>query len=196
MAVRDGIRALFAVLLAACSSGGGMAGPAPGGGYSPRAGEGLSRSALVGEIGRYLDDQARDLESIPGADVQRRDDSLLVKFADSVLFETGKSTLQPAAYDRLRTLARTLNDYPHSHVIVKGHTDSVGEDALNQRLSEERADQVRNFLIAEAVAPIRLTAIGFGESMPVARNETQVGRSQNRRVEVEIRPDAEIMQGG
>ena len=192
MAVRGAITALLAASLAACiASGGGV--PS---GRGPRGGYGLPSEARVRQITRYLDHQARQLEAIPGADVQRRDDSLLVSFQDAVLFQTGKSSLQPAAYDRLRSLARTLNNYPHSHLIVKGHTDSVGEDAFNQRLSEERADQVRNFLIAEAVAPIRIIAIGFGESMPVARNETQVGRSQNRRVEVEIRPDAEIMLGG
>ena len=128
--------------------------------------------------------------------MQRRDDALLVSFSDEILFQTGNAELQPQAYDLLRALARTLVRYPRSHVIVKGHTDTVGGEALNQRLSEDRADRVRSFLIAESVAPARLTAIGFGESMPVATNDTQVGRAQNRRVEVEIRPDAEVLEGG
>lgn len=158
---------------------------------------GAAAGALTGGlIGRYLDEQAKELDAIPGAEVERRDDSLLVHFSDAILFETGKSNLQPGAYDRLRSLARTLNNYPRSQVIVKGHTDSVGRDDFNQRLSEERSDRVRNFLIAEGVHPPRVTAIGFGESMPIATNATPEGRAQNRRVEIEIRPDPEVLQGG
>jgi outer membrane protein OmpA-like peptidoglycan-associated protein len=80
-------------------------------------------------------------------------------------------------------------------VIIKGHTDSTGEEAFNQTLSERRADGVRNFLIAESVAPPRITAIGFGESVPVAGNETSEGRQRNRRVEIEIRPYDEVLRG-
>ena len=189
------VRFTFAVLLAAA-----LPGCAGAGAERPGDGPGIytaTSGAVSGaEIGRYLDHQARALGTIPGAQVQRRDDFLLVYFSDSILFQTGQARLQAGAYDRLRTLARTLNDYPLSQVIVKGHTDSSGADALNQRLSEGRAEQVRHFLIGENVDPGRLTSIGFGESMPVASNDTQVGRVQNRRVEIEIRPDAEAMQGG
>jgi outer membrane protein OmpA-like peptidoglycan-associated protein len=81
-------------------------------------------------------------------------------------------------------------------LIIKGHTDSQGDDRYNQKLSEERADTVRNFLVSEGVQPARITAIGFGSKMPVATNSTAEGRQQNRRVEIEIRPDEEVMQGG
>lgn len=182
---------------------GALAGAAAGaaiGGHEHRAGGALIGAATGavagGLIGKYLDEQARELDAIPGAEVQRRDDSLLVNFQSAILFETGKSTLHPGAYDRLRSLATTLNNYPRSQVIVKGHTDSMGEEGYNQRLSEERADRVRNFLISEGLAPARITAIGFGETMPVATNSSDSGRSQNRRVEVEIRPDPEVMEGG
>lgn len=182
---------------------GALAGAAAGaaiGGSDHRAGGaliGAATGALAGGlIGRYLDQQARELEAIPGAEVQRRDDSLLVNFSDAILFETGKSQLMPGAYDRLRSLATTLNNYPKSQIIVKGHTDSTGSESFNQRLSEERADRVRTFLISEAVAPQRITAIGFGESMPLATNDNEAGRQQNRRVEVEIRPHEEVLHGG
>ena len=140
--------------------------------------------------------QAQELDAIPGAEVQRRDDSLLVNFSSQLLFDSGKSQLESGAYDRLRSLARTLNNYPESQVIVKGHTDSVGDENFNQRLSEDRADRVRAFLVSEGVSPSRITAIGFGESMPVASNDNEAGRQQNRRVEIEIRPSQSVLESG
>ena len=178
--------------------GGALAGAAVGG-HEHRAGGaliGAATGAIAGGlIGKYLDNQAQELDAIPGAEVQRRDDSLLVNFQSSLLFDTGSSNLQAGAFDRLRSLARTLNNYPKSQVIIKGHTDSIGDERYNQRLSEERSDHVRNFLISEGVVPSRVTAIGFGESMPISTNTTAVGRGQNRRVEIEIRPDDEVMRG-
>jgi len=180
-----------------------LAGAAAGaaiGGKDHRAGGaliGAAGGALAGGlIGRYLDNQAQELDAIPGADVQKRDDSLLVNFQSATLFDSGSSTLNPGAHDRMRSLATTLNNYPKSQVIIKGHTDAEGSDALNQRLSEQRSDRVRQFLIAEGVNGARISAIGFGESMPVSTNATPEGRAQNRRVEIEIRPDREVMQGG
>ena len=179
--------------------GGALAGAAIGG-KDHRAGGALIGAATGavagGLLGRYLDNQARELDAIPGADVQRRDDSLLVNFSSQLLFDTGASQLQPGAYDRLRTLANTLNNYPQSQVIIKGHTDSTGDNAFNQRLSEDRADRVRTYLISEGVTSARISAIGFGETMPVASNSTEAGRAQNRRVEVEIRPDREVLESG
>jgi len=179
--------------------GGALAGAAIGG-KDHRAGGaliGAATGAIAGGlIGKYLDEQARALDAIPGANVQRRDDSLLVNFQSQLLFNSGSSTLEPGSFDRLRSLATTLNNDPQSSIIIKGLTDAEGADDYNQRLSEERADRVRNFLIAEGVAPQRITAIGFGESMPVATNSTQAGKQQNRRVEVEIRPDRDVMNSG
>ncbi len=96
----------------------------------------------------------------------------------------------------LRSLAQTLKNYPKQRLIVKGHTDSQGDDRFNQTLSEERANNVRTFLVSEGVSSSRITAIGFGSKMPVATNSTAEGRQQNRRVEVEIRPDDEVIQSG
>jgi outer membrane protein OmpA-like peptidoglycan-associated protein len=180
-----------------------LAGAAAGaaiGGHDHRAGGaliGAAAGAMAGGlIGRYLDNQAKELDAIPGAEVQRRDDSLLVNFQGSTLFDSGSATLAPGAYDRLRSLATTLNNYPKSQVIVKGHTDAQGQDSFNQQLSEQRADRVRQFLISEGVSSARITSIGFGESMPVTTNDTAEGRAQNRRVEIEIKPNEEVMQGG
>ena len=215
MAIRNIIAALLicGVALGCATDSGGMsktkkgallgalAGAAAGaaiGGHKNRAAGVLigaaAGAAAGGLIGRYLDDQAKELDAIPGAEVERRDDSLLVHFSDAILFETGKSNLMPGAYDRLRSVARTLNNYPESQVIIKGHTDNVGPEAFNQRLSEERAERVRNFMIAEAVRPSRVTAIGFGESLPITTNATSEGRATNRRVEIEIRPHEEVFE--
>jgi len=213
---RSAIAGLLSVLLIGCAGSGSvldskakkgallgtLAGAAAGaalGGSDHRAGGaliGAATGALAGGlIGNYLDKQAQELDAIPGADVQRRDDSLLVNFQSQLLFDSGSSSLQPGAYDRMRSLAQTLNNYPRSHVIIKGHTDSSGADDLNQRLSEQRADRVRGFLISEGVTASRITAIGFGESMPVTSNSSDAGRQQNRRVEIEIRPYEDVMQG-
>ncbi len=171
------------------------------GGHDHRAGGaliGAATGAIAGGlIGNYLDKQAAELDAIPGAEVEKRDDSILVNFQSQLLFDSGSSSLNPGAYDGLRSLARTLNNYPKSHVIIKGHTDnSEGSESFNQQLSEQRADRVRNFLISERVAPSRITSLGFGESLPVATNVTRDGKAQNRRVEIEIRPDDEVMRGG
>ena len=180
-----------------------LAGAAAGaaiGGKKHRAGGaliGAATGAIAGGlVGNYLDRQAQEIDAIPDASVERRDDSLLVNFAGGILFDTNSASLLPGGYDRLRSLAQTFKNYPKQRLIVKGHTDSQGDDRFNQKLSEERADTVRNFLVSEGVAPTRITAIGFGSKMPVATNATSEGRQQNRRVEVEIRPDDEVIQSG
>lgn len=216
MRIRAALVALLAgTALVACQSTGGMsqtkkgailgtlAGAAAGAaiaGHEHREGGaliGAATGAIAGGlIGRYLDNQAAELDAIPGAEIEKRDDSILVNFQSSLLFDSGSSNLHPGSYDRLRSLARTLNNYPKSQVIIKGHTDSTGTESYNQGLSEDRADRVRNFLISEGVAPARITALGFGETLPVATNATDAGRAQNRRVEIEIRPNEEVMRGG
>jgi OmpA-OmpF porin, OOP family len=99
-----------------------------------------------------------------------------------VNFATGSATLLPAAGDTLRTVAEAMKANPKIQVEVGGHTDSVGSESANQRLSERRADSVRDFLVREGVDASRLTTRGYGESTPVDTNDTADGRSNNRRV--------------
>jgi outer membrane protein OmpA-like peptidoglycan-associated protein len=179
-----------------------LAGAAAGaaiGGKGHRAGGALIGAATGavagGLIGNYLDKQAQELDAIPGADVQRKDDALIVNMQGGVLFDSNSAMLSPGGADRIRSLARTVQSYPQERIIVKGHTDSQGDERSNQRLSEDRADSVRNLLVAEGVTPSRITAVGLGASMPVATNSTAEGRQQNRRVEIELRPDEEVMRG-
>jgi outer membrane protein OmpA-like peptidoglycan-associated protein len=104
------------------------------------------------------------------------------------MFDSGSRNLAPGALSRLDSVAATLNRYPDADVVVKGHTDAQGAEEANLRLSEDRAQMVKNHLIDKGVAGGRIQAIGFGESLPVATNATPEGRAMNRRVEIELRP--------
>lgn len=113
----------------------------------------------------------------------------IVTLSGSVLFASGKSTLLPSATSRLSQVAEALvAGDPGSTFVVEGYTDSSGSDAFNQKLSDDRAQAVREFLVAHGVAPDRIEARGLGESQPVASNATAEGRANNRRVEIVIQP--------
>jgi outer membrane protein OmpA-like peptidoglycan-associated protein len=103
-----------------------------------------------------------------------------------VNFDFNKANIRADAAPVLDEAIRALRDAPSAGVVVEGHTDSVGTDAYNQRLSERRAAAVRDYLIRGGVAPTRLQAVGFGESRPVASNDTADGRAQNRRAELNV----------
>lgn len=101
-----------------------------------------------------------------------------------VLFQTAKSDLEPAAVSTLDGLIASLNKEPNSRIVIEGYTDSAGKPAYNRDLSQRRADAVMQYLIAHGIAADRLTAVGKGESSPVASNATAEGRRQNRRVNI------------
>jgi outer membrane protein OmpA-like peptidoglycan-associated protein len=146
--------------------------------------------------GGYLDGQAQELDLIAGANVERRADALVVTLPGDALFDGSATALSDAGAERVRSLAHTLAHYPKQHVIVKGHTDNQGPERRNQSASEDRADSVRNLLVAEGMAPSRITAIGLGASLPIASNDTAEGRLRNWRVEVELRPDEDALATG
>ena len=108
---------------------------------------------------------------------------LVVTMAD-VLFDTGKYNLRPGARERLARLSGIVASHPGLILQVEGHTDSTGSDEFNQKLSEQRAEETRNFLISQGLNERDITAQGFGKSMPIADNNTAEGRQQNRRVEI------------
>ncbi len=103
-----------------------------------------------------------------------------------VLFATGSEQLKPGATGNLDRLVAFMGMYGDRNATIEGHTDSVGEEAYNQALSQRRADSVRSYLTGKGVAAARLTSLGKGESYPIAGNESGGGRQQNRRVEVII----------
>jgi outer membrane protein OmpA-like peptidoglycan-associated protein len=110
---------------------------------------------------------------------------LIVSLSD-VLFDTGKSTLHPAARERLAKISGIVLAYPTLRLAIEGHTDSVGSDELNQQLSEDRAGSVRDYLASQSIPAASMTSQGFGKMQPVASNDTAEGRQQNRRVELVV----------
>ena len=110
---------------------------------------------------------------------------LIVNLSD-VLFDTGKSTLRPEAREKLAKISGIVLAYPDLRLAIEGNTDSVGSDAMNQQLSEQRADSVRDFLAQENIPAASMTSQGFGKTQPVASNDTAEGRQQNRRVELVV----------
>ena len=107
-------------------------------------------------------------------------------YAKTILFNSAKATFQQQTFPVLQSIVAILKEYPSSNFSIEGHTDSDGKDAANQKLSEDRAAAVKNYLIENGVEASRLTSAGFGETMPIASNKTKAGKAQNRRVEVKL----------
>jgi len=138
-------------------------------------------------IGHQMDQQAKEIkQQIPGAVVERVGEGLQVTFESGLLFPYDSDVLTPAAQQNLNTLASSLDKYPNTDIVVVGHTDSNGSDSYNLTLSERRANAAVNYLVSRGVTRARLRGTGRGELEPVASNDTDAGRQQNRRVEVAI----------
>lgn len=146
-------------------------------------------------IGKKMDKQAAELEAQLGqnAAVERIGEGIKVTFESGILFQTGKSNLSESSKEALAKFSKTLSDYPDTNVMIYGHTDDVGSDDSNQTLSEKRAAAVKDFLVSKAVAAKRITTQGMGEKSPVAANDTEDGRQKNRRVEVAITANEDMM---
>lgn len=156
------------------------------------AGIGGSAGAI---IGKQFDDQIRELDETlegTGVDVEEvgDQDAILVRLPDGVTFATGSADINPGFYDSLNSIAESLIQYPNSLIDVYGFTDTTGSDATNQRLSEQRADAVANYLAARGVARSRIATRGYGESYDYLRVKTadNVNQPLNRRVEIKIIP--------
>ena len=107
-------------------------------------------------------------------------------YGKTILFNSGKSSFQKQTYPVLQAMSAILKEYPTAKFSLEGHTDSDGKDAMNQKLSEDRAAAVKNYLIEQGIEASRLSSKGFGESMPVDSNKTAKGKANNRRVEVKL----------
>ncbi len=198
---------LVALQLVGCTSGakkggaiGGAVGAATGaviGHQGGRTGTGAVVGGAVGAaagaiIGDYMERQKKELEKIPGADVQREGDRLVVTFAAPILFDFDSSALKVGAKDNLQQMSTVLIEYPDTNLIVIGHTDNVGSDAYNLRLSDRRATAVKSYLVNRGVPGRRLSARGYGETAPVTSNSDEDGRAKNRRVAVHIAPSEKL----
>lgn len=152
----------------------------------------LACGAIGAGVGGYMDYQEKKLrESLAntGVDVAREGDQIKLTMPESVTFATNSATLSTAAQDALTKAAQTLVQYPDTTLTVAGHTDNTGTDAINEPLSQRRAQSVASYLNQRGVATSRLSTIGYGSRQPVASNATAEGRAQNRRVEILINPD-------
>ena len=119
---------------------------------------------------------------VPTAEVQKT----LNEYAKTILFDTGKSSIKKESEEVLASIIAILNEYPQAKFVIEGHTDSVGSIKLNQRLSDTRANSVKEYLVENGVDQFRLSSKGYGESKPIASNKTRAGRAQNRRVEINL----------
>ena len=139
-------------------------------------------SALVQSEARA----ARAMESLNKiAQVKEEARGMVITLSGQVLFVTGKSELLPAARDQLDQVAVALKDQGSlKPMVVEGYTDSVGSDATNQKLSKDRAESVRAYLVSKGVPSDKITSVGKGKANPVASNDTPEGRANNRRVEI------------
>jgi len=157
------------------------------------AGIGALAGGLAGhQIGTYMDAQEaafrQELAAVEGAGIQRNADTLALTFKSDVLFDVNSASLKPGAHDELFRVSKVLNQYPQTTLLVAGHTDSTGSEEYNQRLSERRAEVVKNALVGNGVNPNRIRTIGYGETRPIASNASESGRQLNRRVEIRIEP--------
>jgi outer membrane protein OmpA-like peptidoglycan-associated protein len=144
-----------------------------------------------GAIGSYMDKQARELKQRTagtGIEVEQQGEEIAIKLPSGITFDTNKSTVKPEMRPALDEVAKTLVSYPSTFIDVTGHTDSTGNDAINQPLSEQRAAAVADYLQYQGVQRARVATRGYGAQFPVASNETEAGRAQNRRVEIRLSP--------
>ena len=196
--------AAIAVTLSACASlnnkekGGiiGATGGAVVGGAIGKANGSTAKGAILGAvvggaagmiIGHQMDKQAAELkQNIPGAVVERVGEGIQVTFDSGLLYDFDSDVVRPEARANLRNLAASLEKYPGSDLLIVGHTDSVGTDAYNLGLSERRASAAVTYLASQGVDRTRMRSRGLGETEPVAPNDSEAGRSKNRRVEVAI----------
>jgi outer membrane protein OmpA-like peptidoglycan-associated protein len=138
-------------------------------------------------IGNYMDKQAEEMKrDLEGARIERVGEGIKITFGSGILFDVAKSDLKADARQNLTKLSTILNKYEDTKILIEGHTDSDGSEDYNMDLSIRRANSVGTFLTGQQVLPTRLTMMGYGETQPVASNETAEGKQLNRRVEIAV----------
>jgi outer membrane protein OmpA-like peptidoglycan-associated protein len=143
-------------------------------------------------IGAYMDKQEAELRQKlagTGVSVTRQGDNIVLNMPGNITFKTGSADLNADFYKVLDGVGIVVDEYEKTLIVVEGHTDSVGSDEMNQALSERRAATVGQYIASrQNVNDQRVLTAGFGESRPIASNDTDAGRAQNRRVEVRLEP--------
>ncbi len=189
--------ALAATLVTGCETAGKRTAIGAGGGAAAGAGVGALvggwKGAAIGagvgalaggSVGLYLDKQAKELEKV--AETKRTENGVIVNMKSEILFDTGSAVLKDAAIAQISKVGDIIAKYSDDRVQVEGHTDSTGSPAKNEELSLRRADSVKRVLMGRGVKEGQITALGMGQTKPVADNKTAAGRAANRRVELHI----------
>jgi outer membrane protein OmpA-like peptidoglycan-associated protein len=132
--------------------------------------------------------QLRESLNRTGVDITRNGSSIHLNMPGHLTFASGSHKIKPGFHDVLNSLAGILREYKDTRINVYGHTDSVGKQSYNQKLSTIRARRVASYLAAKGIGSDRFSVEGLGESKPIASNKTKYGRAKNRRVEIEILP--------
>jgi outer membrane protein OmpA-like peptidoglycan-associated protein len=157
---------------------------------------GVIGGVVGGVIGNKMDKQAREIDNaLPGADVVRIGEGIkLVLNENAIRFDTGKSTLTATAQANLDKLVKVFKEYPDTDIVIYGYTDSTGSVESNQVLSEQRAASVKSYLSNKGLRASRFKTTGMGIADPIASNDTNEGRSQNRRVEFAITANEKMVE--
>ena len=138
-------------------------------------------------IGNEMDKRAAEIRAdLKGARIERIGEGIKITFDSGLLFDWDKSDLRAQAKTNIESLAKILNKYPDTDILIEGDTDNSGSEDYNLKLSERRAQSVANYLMGLSVPSSRISMVGLGEMNPIASNDTDYGRQQNRRVEVAI----------
>jgi outer membrane protein OmpA-like peptidoglycan-associated protein len=138
-------------------------------------------------IGNYMDKQAAEMQrDLEGAEVQRIGEGIKITFDSGILFDIDKSDLRPVSKTNLGDLAKILNKYPDTNILIEGHTDNTGPDDHNMTLSKDRAQAVAFYMATLEVKSARFSTAGYGETQPIVMNDTPEGRQKNRRVDIAV----------
>ena len=170
-------------------------GAAFGGGKGALVGGAVGAAAGAGTgalIGNYMDKQEKALKQVKGANVERQGDQLVVKFNSAILFDKNKAALKPASKKDLTEFAKVLKEYKDTDLVIEGHTDNKGKKAKNQKLSLARATAVIALLESQGVETGRMAPQGYADDRPVASNDNEAGRAQNRRVQIQITANQQL----
>ena len=152
----------------------------------------LAGGAVGGGVGYYMDVQAAELRAelvSTGVQVVEDTDSIRLVMPGNITFKTDSADINSSFYPVLNSVARVLNKYSNSTILVSGHTDSTGSADYNLNLSRSRANSVAAYLQGQGVKQSRFEVMGMGSSNPIASNSTAAGRAQNRRTEIKIIPN-------
>lgn len=181
------------------SGAGAAAGAVIGKTLGSTAGGAIAGAAVGGTvgaiIGRNMDRKAREMEEeMEGVTIQRVEEGIAVSFDSGILFSFDSAALRQESINNLQKLTEIINRDDNTILLIVGHTDSVGDEMYNLGLSERRAQSAADYMIEQGLAPSRVQIEGRGEYEPIADNDTEAGRQENRRVEVAIYASPEYVE--